>query len=320
MKYKLLLSGKKQTIMDDFFRLMNGDFECQSTSLRREDIDSHITYFEPAAFVYCAEEEDKEDIGKAVSELIRLRQRDIPFILIGNSGDCYDFMCQAGDILSLTLIEPIAIDEVRIRITDFLREEEKEKSKRKEARQLMNLTDPEYLDGLLEEELADFHAASASIGKKEDDFKEHVKVENEPHRKYQIKKERSRPESMATESGGSHILVIDDDPRMLRLIKEELREKYNVATAVSGKIALNFLEKRKTDLILLDYAMPELDGPAVLEKLRENNATRDIPVVFLTGINDRSKIQKVLDMKPQGYLLKPIETEKLFRTIRRIIG
>ena len=101
---------------------------------------------------------------------------------------------------------------------------------------------------------------------------------------------------------------------------EELREKYNVATAVSGKIALNFLEKRKTDLILLDYVMPDEDGPAVLKKLRENDATKDIPVVFLTGINDRSKIEKVLDMKPQGYLLKPIKPEKLFRTIRQIIG
>ena len=101
---------------------------------------------------------------------------------------------------------------------------------------------------------------------------------------------------------------------------EELREKYNVATAVSGKIALNFLEKRKTDLILLDYVMPDEDGPAVLKKLRENNATKDIPVVFLTGINDRNKIEKVLDMNPQGYLLKPIKPEKLFRTIRQIIG
>ena len=103
-------------------------------------------------------------------------------------------------------------------------------------------------------------------------------------------------------------------------ISEELREKYNVATAVSGKIALNFLEKRKTDLILLDYVMPDEDGPAVLKKLRENNATKDIPVVFLTGINDRNKIEKVLDMNPQGYLLKPIKPEKLFRTIRQIIG
>ena len=122
------------------------------------------------------------------------------------------------------------------------------------------------------------------------------------------------------EKPGNHILIIDDDTRMLRILKEELREKYNVATAVSGKIALNFLEKRKTDLILLDYVMPDEDGPAVLKKLRENNATKDIPVVFLTGINDRNKIEKVLDMNPQGYLLKPIKPEKLFRTIRQIIG
>ena len=115
-------------------------------------------------------------------------------------------------------------------------------------------------------------------------------------------------------------MIIDDDPRMLRLIKEQLREKYNVATAVSGKIALNFLERKKTDLILLDYEMPEENGVEVLRKLRANEQTKDIPVVFLTGMNDREMIQKILAMKPQGYLLKPIEISKLFQTIRQIIG
>lgn len=93
-----------------------------------------------------------------------------------------------------------------------------------------------------------------------------------------------------------------------------------MATAVSGKIALNFLKNRKTDLILLDYEMPVENGPEVLKKLRENEETKDIPVVFLTGINDREKIQKVLAMKPQGYLLKPIEYDKLIQTIHNVIG
>ena len=88
----------------------------------------------------------------------------------------------------------------------------------------------------------------------------------------------------------------------------------------SGKIALNFLERKKTDLILLDYEMPEENGVEVLRKLRANEQTKDIPVVFLTGMNDREMIQKILAMKPQGYLLKPIEISKLFQTIRQIIG
>lgn len=115
------------------------------------------------------------------------------------------------------------------------------------------------------------------------------------------------------------VLIIDDDPLMLRLVKTELKDQYQVATAVSGKTGLKFLETKKVDLILLDYEMPEEDGPTVLEKLRANPETKNIPVVFLTGINSREKIERVLAMKPHGYLLKPIDHDKLIKTIRQVI-
>lgn len=130
-----------------------------------------------------------------------------------------------------------------------------------------------------------------------------------------------KPETaVPEESRLKQILVIDDDTIMLNLIKTELKEHYNVATAVSGKIGLKFLERKPTDLVLLDYEMPVEDGPAVFEKIRANPATQDVPVIFLTGINDRDKIQKVLAMKPQGYLLKPIECEQLVKIIHQTIG
>lgn len=116
------------------------------------------------------------------------------------------------------------------------------------------------------------------------------------------------------------VLVIDDDTLMLSLIKSELKDHYNVATAISGKIGMKFLERKSADLILLDYEMPEEDGAQVLAKLRDNPKTANIPVIFLTGINEREKIKKVLAMKPQGYLLKPIECEQLVKSIQEIIG
>ena len=115
-------------------------------------------------------------------------------------------------------------------------------------------------------------------------------------------------------------MVIDDDPMMLKLVNEQLHERYNVATAISGKLAFTFLEKKHTDLILLDYEMPVINGGEVLKKLRENPATKDIPVVFLTGVSNRSTIQEVLAMKPQGYLLKPIDSENLFKVIMDVLG
>lgn len=117
-----------------------------------------------------------------------------------------------------------------------------------------------------------------------------------------------------------HILVVDDNSVMLKLIKEHLHDKYDVATAVSGKIALKFLERKKTDLILLDYEMPGDNGPAVLERLRASQETKDIPVVFLTGVTEKEKIREALILKPQSYLLKPINREKLLKTIEELIG
>ncbi len=77
-----------------------------------------------------------------------------------------------------------------------------------------------------------------------------------------------------------------------------LKDSYNVATAINGSLALKFLENKKTNLILLDYEMPVENGEQVLEKIRSNTATADLPVVFLTGVNDHDMVQKVLYLKP----------------------
>lgn len=66
--------------------------------------------------------------------------------------------------------------------------------------------------------------------------------------------------------------------------------------------------------------MPEENGPAVLEKLRANDATKDVPVIFLTGVSEREKIQEALALKPQSYLLKPVDREKLLNAITKFVG
>ena len=126
--------------------------------------------------------------------------------------------------------------------------------------------------------------------------------------------------AQAVEQKKKHILVVDDDPMMLRLIREQLKDDYAVGTALSGKIALNYLDSRGTDLILLDYEMPNENGAEVLEKIRNNRATAKTPVIFLTGISETGKIKRVLDLKPQGYLLKPVEKADLLQSIERVLG
>lgn len=117
-----------------------------------------------------------------------------------------------------------------------------------------------------------------------------------------------------------HVLVIDDDPQMLRVIKEMLHDSYDVATAINSKIAYKFLEKRSTDIILLDYEMPDENGLQVLTKLRSMEKTADIPVFFLTGNTDRDKIKQAMSLNPQGYLVKPIDKASLIDSIKGLIG
>ena len=131
---------------------------------------------------------------------------------------------------------------------------------------------------------------------------------------------RLKEEQRLAMSNKPNILVVDDDPNMLALIKEQLEGDYKIATAVNGGLALRYLTKKTADLILLDYEMPIQSGPQVMKIIRNNESTKDVPVVFLTGVKDTEKIKDVLELRPQGYLLKPIDNKKLRDTIAEILG
>lgn len=117
-----------------------------------------------------------------------------------------------------------------------------------------------------------------------------------------------------------HILVIDDDPLMLKLIKEYLHDRYDVAVAAGAKIAYRFLESKTTDLVLLDYEMPGESGPEVFMNLKTRPNMNNVPIVFLTGVSDTERVREVVNLKPQGYLLKPIDKQQLLGTVTKIIG
>ncbi len=111
------------------------------------------------------------------------------------------------------------------------------------------------------------------------------------------------------------ILVVDDDGMMLRTIKTWLSEKYQVFMVNSGMNAITFLAKNTVDLILLDYEMPVTTGPQVLEMLRSESATSQIPVMFLTVKDDKESVMKVLALKPEKYLLKTMPPAELVANI-----
>ena len=111
------------------------------------------------------------------------------------------------------------------------------------------------------------------------------------------------------------ILVVDDDTNYLGIVREWLKEDYKVSMANSGLQAIKWLGKNKADLILLDHEMPVTSGPKVLEMLRSDPETADIPVIFLTGKSDKESVMSVVALKPEGYFLKTIKKNELLENL-----
>lgn len=112
------------------------------------------------------------------------------------------------------------------------------------------------------------------------------------------------------------ILIVDDDPNYMSLVREWLKDTYRVSMVTSGLRALKWLGANKVDLILLDYEMPVTDGPQVLEMLRADDETKSIPVIFLTGRDDKESVMKVMSLKPEGYFLKTIAKDDLMNKLK----
>lgn len=120
--------------------------------------------------------------------------------------------------------------------------------------------------------------------------------------------------------GEKSILIVDDDPIYAKMIREWLGDTYKISIVTAGMQALKFLLKNKVDLILLDYEMPIVDGPQVLEMLRSDPDLADIPVVFLTGIGTRESIERVMSLKPSGYILKTTTRDKLIHYLNDLFA
>ncbi|WP_152220341.1 two-component system response regulator [Pseudomonas sp. SCB32] len=113
------------------------------------------------------------------------------------------------------------------------------------------------------------------------------------------------------------ILVVDDQPDNLMLMSELLMDRYQVRVAPSGAKALRLVQSDpRPDLVLLDIMMPEMDGYEVCRQLKADPATRDIPVIFLTGMVNASDEQKGLDLGAVDYITKPISPPVTLARIR----
>ena len=120
--------------------------------------------------------------------------------------------------------------------------------------------------------------------------------------------------------GVANVLVVDDNVILLRTVKEMLDSNYNVSNATSGEQALKSIARKKPDVILLDYEMPEMNGEDVIRQLREDEATANIPVLFLTSSANREVVKKLIMLNPDGYMLKPPNKQTMIEHIEEVLG
>jgi len=108
------------------------------------------------------------------------------------------------------------------------------------------------------------------------------------------------------------ILIVDDIPSNLKLLGDILKtEGYKIRPVPNGEMALQVAEKEKPDLILLDVMMPGMDGYAVCRRLKENPNLKDIPVIFISALNDTEDIVKALTVGGVDYVNKPFQAEEI---------
>lgn len=288
--YKVLLAGNSRKLISNFFLQMDAAFECVTSSVIYDDLKNHIKYFKPDIFIFCMRSETRDDLVTIASFHDVLGKNDIPFGAIGDAASLEYASKIPNCVPELSIRLPMSTSDMEDTIVRFIREHK--------ARLSSEADSP--LSVALDTNASNAFDTLAQL----DTIIENVEKGSE-----------RQPQS----PDRPRILVVDDATIIHKTIKGYLDSRYEVATAISGKIALRFLKTKEVSLILLDYEMPDMNGPAVLEELRRDPYLSSIPVVFLTGINDTEKIKNALALKPQGYLLKPVDRESLLAKIRELI-
>lgn len=291
MKYKILVNGNNTSLITDFIQHTETFFQSLSTTPCWRDVVGHFELFSPDAYVCFVNSEH----SSILTQLSALKKDDAyngaGIFIICDAETCNELA--KNPILSadadLIIRRPISVDNLILKITRYF-DEKKEAAAEEEARKAaIEARAAAVIAKAKEEEEA---AVAAAVAAK--------KLEKSLERK--------------------HILVIDDDRIILKMLKTALSDNYDVTTMVNGVTAEKFLEAKNIDLVILDYEMPIETGAEVFKRIKKNPKISHIPVCFLTGISEREKIMEVMALKPHGYLLKPIDMDMLFSTVANLVG
>ncbi len=116
------------------------------------------------------------------------------------------------------------------------------------------------------------------------------------------------------------ILIVDDEPNIVKMVVSRLQANgYDVLSAYGGNEGLEKCKLYKPDAVILDIMMPDIDGTAVAEKLKEDPETSSIPILFLTAAVRSSELPNNQKIGGHYILAKPFIAEELLRMLKRIL-
>ena len=320
MKFRILLNSKHNSVISDFFKQTSQVFDCLSTSDCLDDIANHFKLFKPEAYIYFTE---GAQCGPLVTQMRALKSSHdfgtVPIIVIGDATACtmLERLPQKPDLI---LNSDTATDVMIAEIVKIVKA--RKASAPVQTRQTASsFSGPRPISVISTPKVVQ----PVPVSRPEPVTAPEPKPETVAEKAAEPKTEASKipPEKIIDEpnvkNSKANILVIDDDKNILRLIKSACGEFFNITTMLNADLIDKYFETKTVDLILLDYEMPGENGPQVFQRLRKIPNAATTPIVFLTGVSDRKKIQEVMSLKPQGYVLKPINMEKLFSSIYSLI-
>ena len=117
----------------------------------------------------------------------------------------------------------------------------------------------------------------------------------------------------------SRILIVDDVKTNVDILVQALRDEYKLSVALDGAAALRSIDKAPPDLVLLDIVMPDLDGYEVCRRLRASESTRELPVMFLSALEDVQDKARGFEVGGNDYLTKPFEVLEVKARVRSLL-
>jgi len=116
------------------------------------------------------------------------------------------------------------------------------------------------------------------------------------------------------------VLLVEDDPAIREMLQSFLLSKnYKVKVAESGGVSFDMLADRNPDLILLDWMLPDISGPEIIKRIRNNKIQKDIPILMLTARAEEMDKIKGLDSGADDYMTKPVSLKELDARIKALI-